>query len=179
MIPRFLLTDVRSRPSTLSAELRGAVATFLTMAYILPTNANILAAGPMGQYKSSIVACTALAAGVCCILMGLVGRFPLALASGMGLNALVAFTLSAAAGSWQAAMGLIVFDGLIVLLLVLLGLREAVMNAIPKALRLAIGAGIGLFIPLIGLSNAGIIAPPPAGPILAPGSVRTPATAVA
>jgi AGZA family xanthine/uracil permease-like MFS transporter len=181
MIPQFLLTDVRSRPSTLSAELRGAVATFLTMAYILPTNANILAdvQSPMARYRASIVACTALAAGICCILMGLVGRFPLALASGMGLNALVAFTLSKAAGSWQAAMGLIVLDGLVVLLLVLLGLREAVMNAIPKDLRLAIGAGIGLFIALIGLSNAGIIVHPPAGPILAPGSVRTPATAVA
>jgi AGZA family xanthine/uracil permease-like MFS transporter len=184
MIPKSLLTDVRSRPSTLSAEFRGAIATFLTMAYILPTNANILAAGPMGAaLKPSIVACTALAAGICCILMGLVGRFPLALASGMGLNALVAFTLSAAAGSWQAAMGLIVLDGLIVLLLVLLGLREAVMNAIPKDLRLAIGAGIGLFIALIGLSNAGIVVQgipaPPKGPLLAPGSVRTHATAVA
>jgi len=182
MLPH-LLTDVRGRPSTVSAELRGAVATFLTMAYILPTNANILAAGPMGAYKASIVACTALAAGICCILMGLVANFPLALASGMGLNALVAFTLTSAAGSWRAAMGLVVLDGLIVLLLVLLGLREAVMNAIPKDLRLAIGAGIGLFIALIGLSNAGIVMQgmpaPPAGPLLSPGSARTPATALA
>lgn len=184
MLPH-LLTDVRGRRSTPSAELRGAIATFLTMAYILPTNANILAAGPMGAYKASIVACTALAAGVCCILMGLVANFPLALASGMGLNALVAFTLARpdVAGSWQAAMGLVVLDGLIVLLLVLLGLREAVMNAIPKDLRLAIGAGIGLFIALIGLSNAGIvlqgIPAPPGGPLLSPGSARTPATALA
>jgi AGZA family xanthine/uracil permease-like MFS transporter len=182
MLPH-LLTDVRGRRSTLSAELRGAIATFLTMAYILPTNANILAAGPMAEHKASIVACTALAAGVCCILMGLVANFPIALASGMGLNALVAFTLAREAGSWQAAMGLIVLDGLIVLLLVLLGLREAVMNAIPKDLRLAIGAGIGLFIALIGLANAGIvlqgIPAPPKGPLLSPGSARTPATALA
>jgi AGZA family xanthine/uracil permease-like MFS transporter len=182
MLPH-LLTDVRGRPSTVSAELRGAIATFLTMAYILPTNANILAAGPMGPYKASIVACTALAAGICCILMGLIANFPIALAAGMGLNALVASTLTTAAGSWQAAMGLVVLDGLLVLLLVLLGLREAVMNAIPRDLRLAIGAGIGLFIALIGLSNAGIIvqgAPaPPVGPLLAPGFVRRPETALA
>jgi AGZA family xanthine/uracil permease-like MFS transporter len=183
MLPKSLLVDVRGRRSTVSAELRGAVATFLTRAYILPTNANILAAGPMAGHKASIVACTALAAGVCCILMGLVANFPIALAAGMGLNALVAFTLAKAAGSWQAAMGLVVLDGLVVLLLVLLGLREAVMNAIPKDLRLAIGAGIGLFIALIGLTNAGIVVQgvpaPPEGPLLAPGVVRDPRTAVA
>src|SRR4051794_30477215 len=72
-----LLTDVRGRRSSVSAELRGAVATFLTMAYILPTNAGILAgAEGMGAYTDSIVACTALAAGVCCILMGVVANFP-------------------------------------------------------------------------------------------------------
>src|SRR3954467_12954168 len=90
---------VRGRPSTVAAELRGALATFLTMAYILPTNANILAAGGMSAHKGSIVACTALAAGICCILMGLIANFPLALASGMGLNAMVVFTLAAKAGS--------------------------------------------------------------------------------
>jgi AGZA family xanthine/uracil permease-like MFS transporter len=178
-----LLTDVRGRRSSVSAELRGAVATFLTMAYILPTNANILAAGGMASYKGSIVACTALAAGICCILMGLFANFPLALASGMGLNAMVVFTLAAKAGSWQAAMGMVVLDGLIVLLLVLAGLREAVMNAIPRDLRLAIGAGIGLFIALIGLSNAGIVLQgvpaPPAGPLLRVGDLHAKPTMVA
>jgi AGZA family xanthine/uracil permease-like MFS transporter len=114
------------------------------MAYILFVNAGIL--GDAGVPRNSAVACTALAAGVCCILMGLVANFPMALASGMGLNAVVAYGLTKATGSWQTAMGLIVIEGIVILALVLLGLREAIMHAIPRDLRLAIGAGIGLFI---------------------------------
>ena len=148
--------DISARGSTVARELRGALATFLTMAYILFANADILAAAP-GYPRSSGIACTALAAGVCCILMGLVANFPIALASGMGLNAIVAFTLASKTGSWQTAMGLIVLDGLLILLLVLAGLREAIMHAIPRDLRLAIGAGIGLFIAFIGLQKAGLI----------------------
>src|SRR2546425_9431224 len=102
-----LLIDVRGRRRSVSAELRGAFATFLTMAYILPTNANILAAATGQEQKGSLIACTALAAGICCILMGVFANFPMALASGMGLNALVAFTLTKQAGTWQAAMGMI------------------------------------------------------------------------
>src|SRR3954464_643 len=136
--------ELRARNTTVGRELRGAIATFLTMAYILFANPHIL--GAAGVPVRSAVACTALAAGICSILMGLIANFPLALASGMGLNALVAFTIVPAAGSWQAAMGLIVLDGIVTLLLVLAGLREAVMNAIPRDLRLATGAGIGLFI---------------------------------
>src|SRR5215208_3972815 len=102
--------QLSARGSTVGRELRGAVATFLTMAYILFANRDILAAG--GVPANSVVACTALAAGVCCILMGVVANFPLALASGMGLNAIVAFGLTKTTGSWQTAMGLIVLDGL-------------------------------------------------------------------
>src|SRR5687768_15676308 len=104
--------DLHARGSTVGRELRGAVATFLTMAYILLVNPQILAAA--GVPKDSAVACTAAAAGVCCILMGLWANFPLALASGMGLNAIVAFTLAPATGSWQVAMGLVVLDGLLI-----------------------------------------------------------------
>lgn len=184
MLARHLLTDVCGRRSTVAAELRGALATFLTMAYILPVNADILSQGAgLGPHKGSIVACTALAAGVCCILMGAVARFPIALASGLGLNAIVALTVIPAAGSWQAAMGLVVLDGLVVLALVLLGLRESIMHAIPRDLRLATGAGIGLFIALIGLSNAHLVVqgtpPPPAGPLLKPGNLDDPRTLVA
>src|SRR5205823_10617291 len=93
-------------------------------------------------------------------LMGVVANFPLALASGMGLNAIVAIQITKAAGSWQAAMGLIVLDGLVTTALVLLGLREAVMNAIPRDLRLAIGVGIGLFIAFIGAVNARLVVVP-------------------
>jgi AGZA family xanthine/uracil permease-like MFS transporter len=156
---------IRQRGSTVVAELRGAVATFLTMAYILVANPGILAGA--GVPKESAAACTALAAGVCSIAMGLWANFPIALASGMGLNALVAFSLAKTTGSWQTAMGLVVLDGLVVLALVLVGLREAVLRAIPHDLRLATGAGIGLFIAFLGLVAAGIAKPGfPDGPAL-------------
>lgn len=179
---RYLLRDVRGRSSSVAAELRGAGATFLTMAYILPVNAGILSAVMGAESVPSLVACTALAAGVCCLLMGLVANVPIALASGMGLNALVAFEVAQQAGSWQAAMGLVVLEGLVILALVLLGLREAVLAAIPQPLKLAIGAGIGLFIALIGLSNAGIVVQgvpaPPAGPLLDAGDLHNETTAI-
>lgn len=180
---RYLLADNLGRPSSVAAELRGAVATFLTMAYILPVNAGILSQVVGSESLGSLVACTALAAGICSLLMGLVANVPIALASGMGLNAIIAFGVAQQAGSWQAAMGLVVVEGLIILLLVLVGLREAVLEAIPRSLRLAIGAGIGLFIALLGLSNAGIVVQgtpaPPAGPLLAAGSIHAPTTAIA
>src|SRR5437868_6754802 len=177
VLKRFRLAE---RNTTLARELRGAVATFLTMAYILFVNPGILAsAGMPPDVARSLGACTALAAGVCTILMGLTSNFPIALASGMGLNAVVV-GIAIKAGSWQIAMGVIVLDGLVTLLLVASGLREAVMNAIPKALRLATGAGIGLFIALIGLVNARIvIATGIPGAPLGPGSWRSADTAVA
>jgi AGZA family xanthine/uracil permease-like MFS transporter len=147
--------DLAGRGTTAGRELRGAVATFLTMAYILFANPNILKGA--GVPFEPAVAATALAAGICCILMGVVANFPVALASGMGLNAVVAYQVAVKAGSWQAAMGIIVLDGIVVLALVLTGLREAVMHAIPRNLRLAIGAGIGLFIAFIGFAHAGIV----------------------
>jgi AGZA family xanthine/uracil permease-like MFS transporter len=170
--------QIRQRGSTVAAELRGAVATFLTMAYILLVNPGILSNA--GVPVESATACTALAAGVCSIAMGLWANFPLALASGMGINVLVALSLTKATGSWQTAMGLVVLDGVVVLLLVLVGLREAVLRAIPHDLRLAIGAGIGLFIAFIGLVNAGLVAQTgvPSAP-LGPGPLATTPTLVA
>jgi AGZA family xanthine/uracil permease-like MFS transporter len=150
--------EISSRGSTLGRELRGGLATFLTMSYILVANPAILAHA--GVPFASAVASTALAAGICCLLMGLVANFPLALASGMGLNAVVAFQITKAAGSWQTAMGLIFWDGVVILVLVLLGLREAMMAAIPRDLRRAIGAGIGLFIAFIGAVNARLVVVP-------------------
>lgn len=173
-----LLTDVRGRRSTWGAEVRGGVATFLTMAYILPVNAGILSNAVGTDKMPALVATTALAAGVCCLLMGFIANFPIALASGMGLNALVAFTVAKQAGSWQAGMGLVVLEGLVILALVALGLREAVMRAIPRELRLAIGAGIGLFIALIGLQNAGLVVHGE-GALLKPGDVHRTETLVA
>ncbi|MDB5298108.1 MAG: Xanthine/uracil/vitamin permease [Phycisphaerales bacterium] len=170
--------QLKARGSTVGAELRGAAATFLTMAYILFVNPTILAKA--GVPFGSAVACTALAAGVCSIGMGLYANFPIALAAGMGLNATVAFGLAPATGSWQTAMGLVVVDGLLVLVLVLIGLREAILRAIPHDLRLAIGAGIGLFIAFIGLTNAGFVVVGSAGgPPLGVGRLTAPPTLVA
>lgn len=169
--------SVAARQSTVGREFRGAVATFLTMAYILFVNPSILSSA--GMNSASLVACTALASAICCFLMGFIADFPLATAPGMGLNAFVAFTLASKAGSWQAAMGVIVLDGIVMLMLVLAGLREAIMDAIPRDLRLATGAGIGLFIAFLGLVNAKIvIIGIPEAP-LQPGNVTDPSTLVA
>src|SRR4051812_34741202 len=178
---------LRERKTTVGREFRGAVATFLTMAYILFVNPDILSAG--GVPRESAVACTALAAGICCFIMGLYANFPLATAPGMGLNAVVAFQIVPAVvafgiapreTAWHVAMGVIVLDGIVMLALVLAGFREAVMRAIPRDLRLAPGAGIGLFIAFIGLVNAKlVVAGAPGGPPVAPGDLRDPATAVA
>ena len=169
--------QLRERQSSVYREFRGAVATFLTMAYILAVNPDILSHA--GLNKASTVACTAAAAGICCILMGVIANFPLATAPGMGLNALVAYTLASQAGSWQAAMGIIFLDGIIMLLLVVAGLREAVMDAIPRDLRLATGAGIGLFIALIGLMNGKIVEIDIHALILKPGILMSPDARVA
>jgi AGZA family xanthine/uracil permease-like MFS transporter len=172
--------QLAERGSSVAVELRGAVATFLTMSYILFANPDIL--GAAGVPKASAVACTAAAAGICCLLMGFGANFPMAVASGMGLNAIIAFQASSLAGSWQAAMGLVVVDGILMLVLVLLGLREAVMAAIPRDLRRAIGAGIGLFIAFIGAANAKLVIKTPDGVALPPvtyGSLQTPEAAVA
>lgn len=150
--------ELSKRGTTVSREFRGASATFLTMAYILLVNPSILKSA--GVPEGSAVACTALAAGVCSLLMGLGANFPIALASGMGLNAVVAFQIAPHAGSWQTAMGLVFWDGVIVAALVLCGLREAVLHAIPRDLRRAIGAGIGLFIAFIGAVNARFVIVP-------------------
>ncbi len=183
------LFALEAQGTTVAREVRGGLATFLTMAYILVANPAILAAA--GVPYEPAVAATAAAAALCTLLMGLGARFPLALAPGMGLNAIVAFQIAPAAGSWQAAMGLVVLDGLVVLVLVLLGLREAVMHAIPRDLRRAIAVGIGLFIALIGAVNARLVAVP-AGtvaelarrpeatlPPVTYGSLQTPEAAVA
>lgn len=170
--------DLSGRGSDFATEARGALATFLTMAYILFANPAILKAA--GVPFQPAIACTALAAGVCCLLMGFGANFPIALASGMGLNAVVAFQVAPAAGSWQTAMGLVVINGLVIFLLVLTGVREAVMEVIPLDLRRAIGAGIGLFIAFIGLVNAGIVLPGAAGgPPVSYGHLRDPAPAIA
>ncbi len=154
------------RGTTIGRELRAGLATFMVMVYIVFVNANIL--GAAGLDPAAVAAGTALVAGLLSILMGLVANFPIALAAGLGINGAVAFGLILGQGlSPAGAMGVIVLEGLVVLLLVLVGLREAVMDAVPLSLKRAIGVGIGLFILFIGLVDAGLIinAPDASGPV--------------
>ena len=152
---------ISERGSTLPREIRGGVVTFLTMAYIIVLNPIILLQGTdmngdsVGTF-AQIAAATALAAGVLTILMGVVANYPLALATGLGLNAFVMFSV-ASQMTWSDAMGLVVIEGLIILALVLTGFREAVFRAVPAQLKIAISVGIGLFITLIGLVDAGFV----------------------
>ncbi|MFJ4919078.1 NCS2 family permease [Streptomyces sp. NPDC088725] len=149
---------ISERGSSYGREIRGGFATFFTMAYILVLNPIILgsAEDKFGAHLSGpqLVTATALVAAVMTAIMGLGGNLPLAIAAGLGINAVVAFQL-APLMSWPDAMGLIVIEGLLICLLVVTGLREAVMNAIPGPLKQAISVGIGLFIAFIGFVDAG------------------------
>lgn len=157
---------ISERGSTLAQEVRGGLVTFFTMAYIVVLNPLILAttdgAGEFiggGDRTNAIIivaAGTALVAGILTILMGAVANFPIALAAGLGLNTFVAVSI-AKNSTWAQAMGLVLLEGILILILVLTGFRIAVFKAIPNALKLAISVGIGLFIALIGLVDAGFV----------------------
>src|SRR5215211_2340988 len=148
------------RGTNLRTEVVAGLTTFMTMAYIVFVNPAILGTKGTGLSVPGVFFATCVAAAVACIAMGLVANFPLALASGLGLNAIVAFTLILGLGlSWQQAMAVVVVEGLLVTALVLTNLREAVLNAIPFSLKFAIAVGIGLFIAFIGLKNAGLVVP--------------------
>lgn len=157
------LFQVHARGSTIGTEVRGGITTFIVMAYILVVNPVILSTLTQGKGPdfAATATMTALAAGVCTLAMGLYANYPFALASGLGLNAVVAFDLILGRGiPWQAAMGVIFIEGIIISILVLTGFREAVMLAIPMNLKRAIGVGIGLFILFIGVVNAGFVRVP-------------------
>ncbi|MEP9383086.1 NCS2 family permease [Nocardioides sp. KR10-350] len=163
---------IRERGSTVRTEVLAGVVTFATMAYILVVNPSILGSVPdsagLTLPHDQLVTVTALVAGVMTIVMGLFADVPMALAAGLGVNAFVAYTLVAGRGlTWPDAMGVVVIEGLVMLLLVVAGLREAVMHAIPDALKRAISAGIGLFIALIGLVDGAIVEHPDGGTIVA------------
>ena len=165
------------RGTNLATEARGGLTTFMVMVYIVFVNSSILSAGfgLDAAGATAVSAATALIAGIMTIAMGVVGNYPFALAAGLGINAIVAFGLTARGLTPEGAMGVIVLEGVAVTILVLVGFREAVMNAIPLSLKRAIGAGIGLFILFIGLFNGGMIVSTGAtpygetsGPALAP-----------
>ncbi len=137
--------------------------TFMTMAYIIFVNPAILGTEGTGLPIPGVFFATCVAAAAACIAMGIFANFPVALASGLGLNAIVAFTLILGLGlSWQEAMAVVVVEGVLITALVLTNLREAVLNAIPMSLKFAIAVGIGLFIAFIGLKNGGIVVQDPA-----------------
>ncbi|MDH5420306.1 MAG: NCS2 family permease [Acidimicrobiia bacterium] len=147
---------ISERGSTVGTEVRAGVATFLVMAYIIFVNPSILS--EIGFDTAALAAGTALVAGILCIAMGVVSNYPLAMAAGLGINAAVAFGLVFGQGlTPQGAMGVIVLEGILVTVLVVLGLREKVMDAVPASLKYAIGVGIGLFILFIGFVNGGLI----------------------
>ncbi len=144
------------RGSSTGQELRAGLTTFLAMAYIIAVNPSLLAAA--GVPMNAAVTSTCVGAGIMTIFMGLFANRPLACASGMGINAVVAYTLAALNGAdWQVSMAVIFVEGCAILILVLCGLREAIMDAIPVSLRHAISVGLGLFIAMIGLADGGII----------------------
>jgi adenine/guanine/hypoxanthine permease len=167
------LFELRARGTNVRTEVLAGATTFVTMAYILFVNPDILhvAAGGPGRF-GALLTSTALVAGVASIAMGLFANLPLALASGMGLNAVVAFQLVGAQKlTYAQAMGVIVAEGIVITLLVATGLRQAVVRAVPLAMKRAIGIGIGLFLAIIGFKNAGFIQA--GGGLLELGPVRT------
>jgi len=165
---------ISERGSTVAQEVRGGIVTFFTMAYIVALNPLIigLAKDADGKFIGGgdapnlalVAAMTALMAGVLTILMGVLGNYPLALATGLGLNTFVAVGI-ASKMSWADAMGLVVIEGLIITVLVLTGFRGAVFRAVPAQLKIAISVGIGLFIALIGLVDSGFVRRTGAGPV--------------
>ena len=144
------------RGSSLATEMRAGLTTFLAMAYIIAVNPAVLSAA--GIDACALACATCLGAGIMTILMGVFANRPLACASGLGVNAMIAgITSTVCGGDWHVAMSVIFLEGIVILLLVVCGLREAIMDAIPVVLRHAISVGLGLFVAMIGLVDAGIV----------------------
>lgn len=153
---------ISERGSTVGNEVRGGVVTFFAMAYIVLLNPLIIGTSPDRDGTvlgiPQVAAATALAAGVMSILFGVVARYPFGIATGLGLNTLVAVTLVGQYGlTWPEAMGLVVIDGIIICLLAATGFRSAVFRAIPDSMKVAMSVGIGMFIAMIGLVDAGFV----------------------
>ncbi|GGT52102.1 NCS2 family permease [Actinomadura citrea] len=167
------LFELTARGTTVPRELRGGVTTFFAMAYIILLNPLILggAKDVTGATLSipQLTTMTALSAAVTTVIMGLVGNAPLALAAGLGINAVVAFQ-AAPVMTWPQAMGLVVIEGAVIVLLAVTGVRERIMNSIPLALKHAIAVGIGAFIALVGLYDSGFVTSSATSPPLSLGT---------
>lgn len=178
--------QITARGSTVGREVRGGLVTFFTMAYIIALNpliigtapdsagnllgglpykdqAGAVIAGNVDQAITLVAGATALIAGLMTIAMGVIGKFPIGIATGLGLNALLAFVI-APQMTWPQAMGLVVIEGIVIAILVLTGFRTAVFKAVPRSLRVGISVGIGLFISFVGLVDGGIVRKPAGGP---------------
>ncbi|MEM7370040.1 MAG: NCS2 family permease [Bacteroidota bacterium] len=159
MLERYF--EFSKRKTTLRTELLAGLTTFMTMSYIMFVNPAILSEA--GMDKSALVVTTCLIAAISSVMMGLIGKVPIALAPGMGLNAFFAYTLVLTQEiSWQIALGMVFWAGVLFLLLSLVGGRERLMRAIPSSLVAAIGAGIGFFLLFIGFKNLGLVTADPA-----------------
>ncbi|SHI47294.1 putative MFS transporter, AGZA family, xanthine/uracil permease [Nocardiopsis flavescens] len=165
--------SITHRGSTPGRELRGGLTTFMAMAYIIVLNPVILggATDINGDHldPAQLTTMTALSAGLVTVMMGVVGRAPIACAAALGVMAVVAYQ-AAPAMTWPEAMGLVVWQGVVIIAMVLTGVRTAVMNALPRDLKVAIGVGIGLFVTLIGLKNAGFVSRGEGGSLLQMGA---------
>ncbi|HAD47989.1 MAG TPA: guanine permease, partial [Idiomarina sp.] len=150
------LFKINAQGSSVKSEVIGGITTFLTMAYIIFVNPSILS--ETGMDYGAVFVATCLAAAIGCLIMGLWANYPVALAPGMGLNAFFTYTVVFGMGyTWQTALGAVFFSGIIFFLLSAFRVREWIIKSIPTTLRLAIAAGIGAFLALIGLKNANII----------------------
>lgn len=151
-----LLPILQNKNVNMKREIMAGVTTFLTMAYIVAVNPNILSEA--GMPAGALVTATCLAAAIGCILMGLFANLPFALASGMGLNAFFAFSVVIGMGiSWEMALTAVFIEGIIFIILSLFKVREAVVNSIPMTMKHAVTAGIGIFIAFIGMVGSGLV----------------------
>lgn len=148
--------NLKEKGTNIHTEVLAGITTFMTMAYILAVNPDIMSAA--GMDKGAVFTATALAAIIGTLIMGMLAKLPFALAPGMGLNAFFAFTVVKVMGySWQFALTAVFLEGIIFLLLTAFNIRELIIDAIPVNIKYAVSVGIGLFIAFIGLNNAGII----------------------
>ena len=158
-------------------EIIAGITTFLAMAYILGVNPSMLVEG--GMPATAVFFSTAIASGIACIIMGLVAKFPVGLAPGMGLNALFTYTIILEMGSsWEAALAAVFISSIIFLIITVSGLREAILNVIPIDLKFGIGAGIGFFLAFLGFKGAGIVVSD-SSTLVAMGNLLAPSTILA
>lgn len=167
------LFKIKERGSTVFQEIIGGIIIFLAMSYILPVNANILSAG--GADYNAVFFATAICSAICCLLMGLLANFPVALSAGMGVNAYLAFTVCGTMGySFSQSLMLVLIAGALFLILTLTPLREKIIRSIPKSLKYAVTAGLGGFICFVGLKNGGLIKADPLGTYVTLGDFSNP-----